>query len=75
MMIHHPALHGVVGLYILLISVAWLDLTYGVDMQPYCADASLLLPFLLHQNMQGTSLIVFQGTAIPQVCFEQVLTV
>jgi len=51
---------------ILFLSVALAVLAHGDDLQP-CADASLLLPFLSHQIKQGMSLIVFQGTAIPQV--------
>ena len=51
---------------IMFISVTWLVLASSDDTQS-CADASLLMPFLLHQFEQGTSLIVFQGTAIPQV--------
>ena len=33
-----------------------------------CADASKLLPFVAKQIKQGMRLIVFQGTAVPQVC-------
>ncbi len=50
----------------LLLAVSGLVLVRGDGPEP-CADASALLPFVTKQVKQGMSLVVFQGTAAPQV--------
>ena len=50
---------------ILLLAASCLVLARG-DSLP-CADATLLLPFVELQLKQSMSLVVFQGTAAPQV--------
>jgi hypothetical protein len=37
------------------------------DDSNFCPDATLLLPFVSSQIEQGMSLVIFQGTAVPQV--------
>ena len=51
---------------------ACLALARGDGDDRVCADASALLPFATKQIKQGTSLVVFQGAAAPQVCGSRV---
>jgi hypothetical protein len=54
------------GLLHYLLAVALPVFALGDDVQ-LCPDATLLLPFVTSQIKQGMNLIVFQGTAVPQV--------
>ncbi len=54
------------GCCIYLLAVALPVFALGDDVQ-LCPDATLLLPFVTSQIKQGMNLIVFQGTAVPQV--------
>ena len=59
-------MHSCLGCCVLLLAVALPVLAFGDDVQ-LCADATLLLPFVTIQIKQDMNLIVFQGTAVPQV--------
>ena len=54
------------GCCIYLLAIALPVFALGDDVQ-LCPDATLLLPFVTSQIKQGMTLIVFQGTAVPQV--------
>jgi hypothetical protein len=51
---------------VVVLSISCLALALADETLP-CSDGSSLLPFVTKQLLPGSSLIVFQGTAAPQV--------
>jgi hypothetical protein len=66
-------MHYIQSALFILLAITCLAFTRGEGPQA-CADAATLLPFVTKQIKKGSSLVIFQGEAVPQVRFSKLIT-